>query len=289
MGETASQTENMFGDKLYQQRARQALPILVRQASTRKPIFYEALANEMGMPNPRNLNWVLGSVGATLDEMSRKKKWGQIPHIQSLVINQNRRLPGSGFEGFLADRVREYQSLSLAERRAFLEGYWHNIYAFPYWTEVLKACNLKPATMDASQIIERAKAGRGGGGGEGEEHRKLKEHVRLNPQVVDLPKGTPVGASEAPLLSGDRIDVLFKSRQRHLAVEVKSNISNDVDMTRGLFQCVKYRSVMEAERGFTGGQYEVDAVLVVGKDFPPALQALRNSLGVEVIEITKYE
>ncbi|MFN3425668.1 MAG: hypothetical protein ACK40C_13280 [Novosphingobium meiothermophilum] len=125
MAETASQTDNMFGDKLYQVRARQALPILVRQALSRKPIFYKALAAELGMPNPRNLNYVLGSIGTTLNELASDPEWGEIPHIQSLVINQQRRLPGEGFEGFLAQRMKEYQKLSLAEKRAYLDAYWH--------------------------------------------------------------------------------------------------------------------------------------------------------------------
>jgi hypothetical protein len=288
MTQTASQTGDMFGEKLYQRRARQALPILVRQAGSRKPIFYEALANELGMPNPRNLNWVLGSVGATLDQISRKTGWEKIPHIQSLVINQQRRLPGAGFEGFLAERVREYQSLSLSERRVFLEGYWHDVYAYPYWNDVLEECGLTPATTGATEIIEQAKSGRGGGGGEGEEHRRLKEYVSATPQIVGLPQGVPRGQLEAPLPSGDRIDVLFSSRHRLHAVEVKSRISNDIDITRGLFQCVKYRSVMEAERGFKGAKYEVNALLVLGKQFPRRLEALRNSLGIEVVEIIDY-
>lgn len=286
MTATASQTKSMFGDQLYQQRARQALPILVRQAATQKPIFYEALANELGMPNPRNLNWVLGSVGVTLQELGRQPGWNRnIPHIESLVINQRDRLPGSGFEGFLVDRVTGYHDFSLVEKRAYLDGYWHDIFAYPRWNEVLNACGLTPATTNAANIIDKAKTGRSGGGGEGPEHRALKEFVRDNPNVVGLPTGFPRGTVEAPLPSGDKLDVLFYARSRMLAVEVKSRISNTVDLTRGLFQCVKYQAVMEAERGVTSGTYSIDAVLVVGREFPDSLKPLQNSLGVEVVEV----
>ncbi|WP_158665356.1 hypothetical protein [Sinorhizobium fredii] len=85
--------------------------------------------------------------------------------------------------------------------------------------------------------------------------------------------------------SGDKIDVLFDAPGRLVAVEVKSSISNDVDLTRGLFQCVKYRAVMEAERGVSGARHSVDALVVVGRRFPAALRALQNSLGVQVVEI----
>lgn len=285
MAETAMQTENMFGNKLYQVRARKALPILVRQARSREPIFYEALADELGMSNPRNLNHVLGSVGVTLNELSDDSDWGEIPHIQSLVINQRSRLPGEGFDGFLAKRMKEYQRLSLAERRAYLDAYWHEIYAYPYWFDVLKSCDLTPVTIGAASIIERAKTGNSAGGGEGEEHRRLKEYVATNPGVVGLPHSFGLGAIEAPLPSGDRLDILFRTHKRHVAIEVKSKISNEVDLTRGLFQCVKYRAVMEAERGFNGTQHSIEVLLVVGKAFPKNLCSLKNSLGVQVVEI----
>jgi hypothetical protein len=278
----------MFGDKLYQVRARQALPILVRQALSRKPIFYEALAAELGMPNPRNLNYVLGSIGTTLNELASDPELGEIPHIQSLVINQQRRLPGEGFEGFLAQRMKEYQKLSLAEKRAYLDAYWHEVYAYPYWRDVLEACNLAPATNDAASIVAKAKTGKSGGGGEGEDHRRLKEYVAANPSIVGLPSNLSPGTTEAPLPSGDKIDVLFDGQKRLVAVEVKSKISNEVDLARGLFQCVKYRAVMEAERGFKGARYSIEAMLVVGKPFPESLCSLQNSLAVQVIEVLDH-
>jgi hypothetical protein len=278
----------MFGDKLYQVRARQALPILVRQALSRKPIFYKALAAELGMPNPRNLNYVLGSIGTTLNELASDPELGEIPHIQSLVINQQRRLPGEGFEGFLAQRMKEYQKLSLAEKRAYLDAYWHEVYAYPYWRDVLEACNLAPATNDAASIVAKAKTGKSGGGGEGEDHRRLKEYVAANPSIVGLPSNLSPGTTEAPLPSGDKIDVLFDGQKRLVAVEVKSKISNEVDLARGLFQCVKYRAVMEAERGFKGARYSIEAMLVVGKPFPESLCSLQNSLAVQVIEVLDH-
>lgn len=284
MVETASQCDNIFGNKLYQTRARSALPILVRQAGSGNPIYYEALAAELGMPNPRNLNYVLGSIGTTLNELSHKRGWGEIPHIQSLVINQHRRLPGQGFEGFLAERMGGYRKLSLAEKRAYLDAYWHEVYAYPYWADVLDACKLTPATPEARDIIGRAKTGRGGGGGEGEEHRRLKDRVASSPNLLGLPP-TARATKEAPLPSGDRIDVLFEAGHRLVAVEVKSSVSNDVDLTRGLFQCVKYRAVMEAERGVTRARHSIDVLLVIGRRLPAGLRPLQNSLGLEVVEI----
>lgn len=284
MAETAETVRNMFGDGLYQQRARKALPILVRQATSKKPIFYADLASELGMPNPRNLNFVLGCVGTTLQELSESQSsFGEIPHIQSLVVNQDKKLPGTGFEGFLAERAPNYARLTRTEKRAYLEGYWLEIFAYPYWHKVLDTLKLPRASGSAVKAIEEAKRG-SGGGGEGPEHLALKKFVQKHPACVGFRKGS-VGIIEAPLPSGDKIDVLFASKERMLAVEVKSSISDEADLVRGLFQCVKYRSVMLAEQAFKGNAVEIDAMLVVGRAFPESLNPLRNSLGVNVKEI----
>jgi hypothetical protein len=55
---TAEISEPISGDRLYQERARRALPLLVRQAQAGAPIHYSELAEELGMPNPRNLSGV---------------------------------------------------------------------------------------------------------------------------------------------------------------------------------------------------------------------------------------
>jgi hypothetical protein len=60
---TISIVQSFHGHKLYQERARRALPILVRQAHGRQTIVYENLARELEMKWALNLNYVLGSVG----------------------------------------------------------------------------------------------------------------------------------------------------------------------------------------------------------------------------------
>jgi hypothetical protein len=51
------------GSPQYQQRAAQALPLLVKQAKVHQPVFYKALADKVGMPFALNLNQVLGAIG----------------------------------------------------------------------------------------------------------------------------------------------------------------------------------------------------------------------------------
>lgn len=85
----AQKVAPIWGNKLYQQRARMALPILIRQAEGQEPISYSNLALELGMPNPRNLSDVLGCIGETIEYLNKKKKQ-KIPPIQCLVVNKHK-------------------------------------------------------------------------------------------------------------------------------------------------------------------------------------------------------
>ena len=85
MSTTAEIAAPLGGDKLYQERARAALPLLVRQAIAAKPIFYSALADELAMPNPRNLNYVLGCIGQAMVRLSKQWKT-KVPPISLLFF-----------------------------------------------------------------------------------------------------------------------------------------------------------------------------------------------------------
>ncbi len=278
MRKTSETATGFAGDQLYQQRARLILPILVRQAEAGKPIYYSDLAQEVGMPNPRNLNFPLGCIGDALNTLATE--WDEeIPHIQSIVINQRDDTPGPGFDGFLEDRGFRWKDAR--ERKAVLFEYRAKVSAYPYWGDVLSDLGLERSAPNVDDLI--AEAGRRGGG-EGPEHAALKEHVRTHPSTVGLSPDHSHGKAEQPLPSGDCVDVVFQSRNRLLAIEVKPAGCGNADVLRGLFQCVKYRSVMEAEVRYRQQLRTVEVKLVLGGDFPDELVPLRNSLAIEVIE-----
>lgn len=277
---TAKISAPISGDRLYQERARQALPLLVRQAKAGVPIVYSDLAGEMGMPNPRNLNYVLGSIGQSLELLS--KSWKQkVPPLQCLVINRSTGLPGEGIGWFLV-KEKEFKSLPLRQRRVIVEAELQHIFAYPHWKNVLETLSLNEVGSDFSAIISSASGGFGGG--ESESHKRLKHYVATHPEVVGLSKGSDHGVNEEPLPSGDSLDVSFHGKKSWVAAEVKSIISSDADIARGLFQCVKYRAVMEAVQIATLQTRDVRSVLVLEGRLPPTLVALRNLLGVTVIE-----
>lgn len=284
MSKTHKIASGFFGDKLYQQRAREALPILVRQAKAATPIYYEDLATEMGMPNPRNLNYPLGCIGDALNELS--KEWGRdIPHIQAIVRNRQTDLPGPGFDGFLEQQGHSWSSAQ--ERRALIQTYWAAIANYPYWDQVLADLGLEPTPVSLDATI--AAASKLGVGGEGEEHKALKEYVRDNPFVVGLGYGTAKGVAEFPLPSGDKVDVLFNREHLIFAVEVKPAHSSEADLTRGLFQCVKYQAVLVAKARYDHDRREIKVCLLLGGELPEKLIPLRNLLDVQVLENIRPE
>lgn len=279
MSQTATIAEPIDGNQLYQERARRAFPLLVRQAEVGHTIFYSDLARELDMPNPRNLNFPLGSIGKTLERLG--KAWGEsIPPIQCLVVNKNNYLPGPGIGWFLI-KQEDFRSLPRARQREIVRYELARIFAYPKWREVLQTLSLRYAPRNFSEQVQQATRF---SGGEGDDHRRLKDFVAQNPHLLGLPNTTPVGKIEVSLASGDLLDVSFEDKRSWVAAEVKPATSPNPDLIRGLFQCVKYRAVMEAIQAATGRERNARAVLVLAATLPDELVPLQNILGIEVVD-----
>lgn len=273
--------EPYFGEKLYQERAKAALPLLVRQAHAAKPIHYSALAKELDMPNPRNLNYVLGCIGHALERLSKKWK-KKIPPIQCLVVNKATGIPGEGIGWFLIKK-EEFGKLPLRRQRDIVQAELQHIYAYASWNDVLKEFGLNTVDCDFNKEINRAS--NRFGGGESPQHKKLKEFVSENPQVIGLPTLTEKGHTEFRLPSGDSLDVSFRLKNSWVAAEVKSRLSEESDIVRGIFQCVKYQAVLDAVLLSEEKPQNVRTVLVLESALPKSLRSLSNLLGVEVIDM----
>jgi len=271
---TEYKAKGVDGDSLYQQRARRALPILVRQAKAGQKIYYSDLAEELGMPNARNLNYVLGSIGRTLNELGQELS-KEIPPIQSIAVNRGSGFPGEGFYGYLA------RGQTRKQKEVLVKAALAQVFAYPEWNLVLSHLGLKPLESSPG-LVEAAR--RFGSGGESKQHLALKNYVADHPSCIGLSRRLSRGRTEFALPSGDCVDVLFLSEREWVAVEVKSIISSSDDVARGLFQCVKYLAVIDAWRGYEGDGRDRRALLVLEGELPRKLIPLRNTLGVKVIE-----
>lgn len=289
--ETARKALSIHGNKLYQERARKALPILVRQAKASEKIFYEDLAEELGMPNPRNLNYPLGSIGITLQELGKSWK-EEIPPIQCLVVNKNTGLPGEGISGFISYKNEpEFKKASTKKKEALVKLVLAEISDYHRWDSVLKHLGLEPAPIPESVIqeVEKSALSKRGSGGEGIEHKRLKQYIANNPQSVGIGTRNWETETEKDLPSGDFMDVSFEGKRRWIGVEVKSKTSDEGDIQRGLYQCVKYQAVMEAYLSVEGRQRNAKTVLALGRKLPKSLIPVKNTLGVKVVDNIKVK
>jgi len=273
---------DLQGDKLYLQRAKEILPYLVRQAKAGQHIFYSDLAQEIGIPNPRNLNYPLGAIGRALKKLGKTTNQ-DIPQIQCLVINKNTRLPGEGIGWFISKS--DYKKLTKSQKEQLVNSVLAKIYVFQKWEWVLQQLQLKPLVMDIRSTIENLKNVKGNHG-ESKFHLDFKNFIANNPTVIGLPDKI-IGKTEHKLMSADIIDVVFNHDNTEIGVEVKSKISNDDDILRGIFQCVKYKHLIEAEQKLENKQPDSRVILALEGQLPEKLIAVKNILGIEVIDKIK--
>ena len=243
-------------------------------------MFYGELAHEMEIPNPRTLNHPLDSIGRALQDLGRQ--WGrQVPPIQALVINKSFGCPGAGF-AFFAPDAKDFKRATRRGRRLIVDSMLREVFNFTDWDQVLDTFELPRAPVVELPPADEISAH--GGGGEGAEHQRLKKAVSVNPQWIGLPNSLSPGKVEANLRSGDSLDVLFSDSNRRIAVEVKGASAPVGEVIRGLFQCVKYEAVLDAEARVAGSRADCEAVLALGGSFPGELTPLRHTLGVKVFE-----
>lgn len=269
----------VHGDKRYQKRARRALPILVRQAKAHKKMYYSDLARELGMPNPRNLNYPLGAIGNSVLDLSHR--WSRkVPPIQALVINKSTGLPGEGISWFAPD-AHDFKKATRQERELIVDAMLQDVFTYQHWDDVLHALELPPAATAWPPGLETPNRPIGG---EGLEHKALKEQIALHPEWVGVRRGATPGEIEAGLHSGDSVDVLFSTPSHQVAVEVKGRSASLAEIARGLFQCVKYEAVLVAQAQVSGLRVDCQALLALGAKLPSELVPLRHTLGITVRE-----
>ena len=167
-----------------------------------------------------------------------------------------------------------------------------NMFAVFLWKYFPKAPNTRtdpePLTdSEKKRLANNEKKIRKGGfgfGGEGQQHKELKEYIFDYPEVIGITKYKDK-STEHYLLSGDRIDVWFELKDgSEIAVEVKSSISSDADILRGLYQCVKYQAIMDAEDSAHDETHDNQVILVLGGTLSKTNSRIRDCFGIPVFE-----
>ena len=287
------------GDKWTNITARSALPIVVKWAQQGEAITYGQLDAEIvkhGLGHhvmAVQYGYPAGAMGSALIEL--EKRWNKaIPPLNAIIVNTKDRLPGKGVDYYLKHyfKIKKgAKGISLVQRRAVVEEIQADVFAFKHWDRVLRECELEPFSGSVAKKAPKggvASPKRGGWSTEPEsqEHRELKEYVANNPFVIGLPRSSPSGRTEYLFPSADSADVVFATSRQLVGVEVKSRISNDADLNRGIFQAVKYQALLRAEQRARLESPTATAVLVSERTLPDKLKNLADTLGIEVIVVS---
>lgn len=278
--------------------ARKVLPLLVAYAHSAMPLTYGELSKEATRRKwshyvmPLAYRHVVGAIGFGLEET--EEEWGEpIPPINALVINESTGLPGKGVDLFLKTYIRQTGSkrrITRSQRESIVEEIHKDIFNYPYWGRLLKHYGLsEPPKLRSSPAPKNHKPNYGWSSeGESQEHKDLKLHVLKNPDCIGV--STKAVAMEEYLLpSADKIDVYFEEGDWDIAVEVKSIRSNDDDLKRGIFQCVKYREVLRALRRTEGRIPQVKTLLVTEREINSELREIASTLRIPwmVVDLTR--
>ena len=260
---------------------RKAIPFLVHCAENRRVCTYKELNNALGYTRFQGIGYVLGVVEDVITELA-KVKGCEIPTLNELVVNQNG-LPSDGFSYV----YNEYSKLSPEGKKVYLRGIYDETYNYQKWNWVLNELGLQPASMVSAENAVRLRQSiksYGFGGGEGAEHKAMKEAICNNPSLVRC-KNVEYKETEHVLYSADRLDVFFILKNGdHIAVEVKPSTAPEDDIIRGIFQCVKYKAVMDAERTIEASNHNNSTLLVIGGSMPAQAKRIANDLKVSYIE-----
>ncbi|HEY1711087.1 MAG TPA: hypothetical protein VGG10_22670 [Rhizomicrobium sp.] len=219
------------------------------------------------------------------------------PLLNLLVVNL-KDVPGKGANGFIRDRFRlpGKPTAPIPNRGKYIEKEASRVFTYNHWPRIyrrlFKTSPPKIAPISLVQGTERdgmpPATSRGGHGitGEGPEHAALKAYVLANPSCVGAPRNPDTGDDEFGLLSGDEIDVVFETKTSAYLVEVKSVRSNNQDLIRGVYQCVKYGAVFRAQRSGITPNIKVHSILAVEKGIPTDIRALAklNNVRVKVVK-----
>ena len=279
--------------------AKKALPVLVKHVLAQrdgvmKRLTYKELAEQIdrrtyrGEPWARGMGRILNIVTGWIDDI--QQNWNDdIPYLTSIVVkstvDHKPGLPGDG----ISAKFPDYASLSDDRKEAVVSFEYGRILNFgAQWHEVLRQLGIKlPATTTDDPGLPSNTSGGGWGGGESEAHKALKKYVAEHPESFGVAPGAKA-TEEYPLHSRDVIDVFFETPDEWVGIEVKSRVSDGdvLDYRRGIYQVVKYRSLLEAQAKVEHPEKAivVKVFLVLEKHMPKIFKDLPGILDVQIYE-----
>ena len=214
------------GSEWAQRYAKEALPVLISFAESRRPTTYTELAKILLRSEKYRhpLMSALGRLGEALEALTEAlpKKFGKIPPIQLLVCNRRTGRPGNLALNFLGFNKSQTDKMSKLQLDTIVSAAHQKIFEYPRWHHVLKAFGLKPITLKLpapDSVLPKIKQLEQHPGGEDrvDEAREPWPHAEF-PKVVTMRAPTADGA-------GLRLRYAFSQVNWHTSVYPSRNSS----------------------------------------------------------------
>ncbi len=207
------------------------------------------------------------------------------PLLNILLVRQDNQMPGDGAGPFMADylndpklKSRDFREKNPKKWREACNKIATDVYAFQDWERVFRHVFGERLPVPAPPISSERDGIMHGRSSEGKKHRTLRQWVMKNPDKIKSTYKNFRAETEVVLESADRVDVVYYGPKSTVALEVKSSYSNDSDLRRGIFQCIKYRAVMGAMDIRSGA--DIVAILVTQRRLPGHLAQLARLHGI---------
>lgn len=253
-----------------------ALTVMLSLAKTGQLLTYQGLDQEIshltGQPTMKvvvSYGRVLEIVGRSINVLS--EEWlEEIPPLTILIVNKNKDVPSEGVDPFLHRYVSKSMQGKLTDnnRRAMIDRATNAVHNYTRWDEVAEYFGVEiPGSLSESDPISLDSPPTRMGG-ESEAHLKLKDYIANHPELFTKLGEFSKGNIEYRLPSGDVVDVLFQNEDMSLAVEVKTADAPHGELTRGIYQCVKYRAVLRAMHDVAGELLHVQTILATPQALP---------------------
>ncbi|WP_295245876.1 hypothetical protein [uncultured Brevundimonas sp.] len=247
---------------------------------------------------PTRIGWVAGAMMETIQAVEPNA-----PLLNVLVVSQTDETPSRGAGEFMAKRFGErrlaasgykkqnpnswqrYFNKAASEVYAYSADDWARLYK-KVFGQPLQSDLIRDARNNLQQGNEEDSGGgafKYGPGGEGPAHRALRLWVMNNPAHIHGAFAKARTETEFGLDSGDRVDVVYHLPDRSVMIEVKSRISNVVDLHRGVFQCVKYRAVKQAMD--VRANPIVEVFLITETKLPGEIKALLKRHNIRHVQV----
>ena len=266
---------------------------LISAAKERKTLTYgeakHRLETECGFSTifPPKTGLVAGTAMDTILEHDP-----MAPLLNVLLVRTDTRLPGEGINGYLRRRFPEANSNDIENNSEFrahiVQRAAQCVYSYAGWDDLYR--RIYGNNPNPTPIRTAEKDGiHYGRKGEGDNHKRLRLWVmnnpdKLNPDKLKNEYRDVRAETEVELLSGDRVDVVYYAKKRTVAIEVKSRDSNRADLRRGIYQCIKYRAVLDAQ--VLEQSIPVHSLLVTEEKLDGELKQLARKMKVKCLVVS---